>query len=77
MSFVVLFSWCTMIPSDEEIIKWSILENEIFWDKLSDDNLNVEELLDENEEWINDDEDLDISDENDDWDVEIQIEVVN
>lgn len=53
------------------------MENEIFWDKLSDDNLNVEELLDENEEWINDDEDLDISDENDDWDVEIQIEVVN
>ncbi len=46
--WLTILSWCSMMPDDDEIIKWSVLENEIFWDELVDDG------LDENAEWEND-----------------------
>lgn len=46
---LLLFSWCSMMPDDEEIIKWSILENEIFWNNLDDEVIENVEVDDENE----------------------------
>ena len=76
-----------MMPSDEEIINWSILENEIFWDELIDDGLDNEVLWMNNEEWEeflqNENEDLvendwDVDDlDVDDWKSEVDVEVVD
>ena len=46
-----------MMPDDEEIIRWSILENEIFWDWLLDYGLNEEEILPDDKELLADDGD--------------------
>ena len=54
---LLLFSWCSMMPDDEEIIRWSILENEIFWDWLLDYGLNEEEILPDDKELLADDGD--------------------
>lgn len=37
-----------MVPDDEDIINWSVLENEIFWNDLDDeivDNIELEEEI--------------------------------
>jgi len=62
-------AWCSMMPDDEEIVRWSVLENEIFWDEL-----NNEELIINNEEWdenIQNDDELDNEEliiNNEEWD---------
>lgn len=48
---VVSFSWCSMVPDDDEIIKGSVLENEIFWNDLDDEWMTNEELKINDEEW--------------------------
>ena len=40
-----------MVPSDEEIIKGSVLETEIFWNNIDNEWLNNEELEIDNEKW--------------------------
>lgn len=72
----LFFAWCSMMPDDEEIIKWSILENEIFWEEFSDEVLNAEELIgDETENVQNNDELVENVEEEEDWNSEIQVEV--
>lgn len=69
-------AWCSMMPDDEEIIKWSILENEIFWEEFSDEVLNAEELIgDETENVQNNDELVENVEEEEDGSTEIQVEV--
>ena len=75
-----------MMPDDEEIIKWSILENEIFGDEeIDNENLIVDdeywdEYIDEyiDDEWlITNNEVLDESIVNDGEDSEVSFEVVD
>lgn len=71
-----------MMPSDDEIIKWSVVDNEIFWDELVDDGLDNEELWIDNEEWEeklqNENEELVEEDwDVDDWKSEVDVEVVD
>lgn len=78
--FAVLCSWCTMMPSDEEIIDWSILENEIFWDELIDDGLDRDEgQLDLSEESFNENiqqgESNDTGESNEDEYVQVELVV--
>ena len=47
---------CSMVPNDEDIINWSVLENEIFWDGLLDDGLDDWELLESDKKLLVDDE---------------------
>ena len=71
----VFFAWCSMMPDDEEIIKWSILENEIFWEEFSDEVLDDEELIgDETENVQNNDELVENVEEEEDGSTEIQVE---
>lgn len=82
--FVVSFSWCSMVPDDDEIIKGSVLENEIFWNNLDDEWMNNEGLEIDNEEWeeqnITEDyrivEDLDIAENDGELNNEVDFEVV-
>ena len=65
-----------MMPDDEEIIKWSILENEIFWEEFLDEVSNDEILIgDEVENVQNNDELVEYAEEEEEWNTEIQIEV--
>lgn len=71
-----------MMPSDDEIIKWSVVDDEIFWDELVDDGLDNEELWIDNEEWEeklqNENEELVEEDwDVDDWKSEVDVEVVD
>lgn len=66
-----------MMPDDEEIIKWSILENEIFWEELVDEELNDENFADDAVEDIqNDGEFVENDENNEEWNTEIQVETV-
>lgn len=66
-----------MMPDDEEIIKWSILENEIFWEELVDEKLNDENFADDAVEDIqNDGEFVENDENNEEWNTEIQVETV-
>ena len=72
----VFLAWCSMMPDDEEIIKWSILENEIFWEEFLDEVSNDEILIgDEVENVQNNDELVENVEEEEEWNTEIQIEV--
>ena len=73
----LFFSGCSMMPDDEEIIKWSILENEIFWEELVDEELNDENFADDAVEDIQNDGEFAENDEkNEEWNTEIQVETV-
>jgi len=39
--FMLFLAWCSMMPDDEEIVRWSVLENEIFWDELNNEELII------------------------------------
>ena len=39
--FMFFLAWCSMMPDDEEIVRWSVLENEIFWDELNNEELII------------------------------------
>lgn len=72
----VFFAWCSMMPDDDEIIKWSILENEIFWEEFSDEVLDDEDIIgDETENVQNNDEFIENVEEEEYWNSEIQVEV--
>lgn len=72
----LLLSGCSMMPDDEEIIKWSILENEIFWEEFSDEVLDDEDIIgDETENVQNNGELVEKVEEEEDWNSEIQVEV--
>lgn len=73
---LAFFAGCSMMPDDEEIIKWSILENEIFWEEFLDEVSDDENLSeDEIENIQNDDELIENDEDNEEWNTEIQIEV--
>lgn len=64
-----------MMPDDEEIIKWSILENEIFWEEFVDEISNDENLIDDEAENIQNDVSVENTEDDEGWDIEIQVEV--
>lgn len=64
-----------MMPDDEEIIKWSILENEIFWEEFVDEISNDENLIDDEAENIQNDVSVENTEDDEGWDTEIQVEV--
>ena len=74
-AFWVLFlSGCSMVPDDEDIINWSVLENEIFWNNLDDE---IVENTEPEEEIINVDaknEDNNSVEEDTDESVEVEIQ---
>ena len=79
LSVVLLsFTGCSMMPDDEEIVRWSIMENEIFDDEEWNEIINNEELKMDNEEWEEQNiaEDEEIMEDEDEWDSEIQFDVV-
>lgn len=81
---VVFLTWCSMVPTDEEIINWSVVDSEIFWNELIDDWLDNEVSLVNSEEWDEQKnlEDYDVSDDSEtveddeDWNSEVNVEVV-
>ena len=87
--FIVLFAFwivfltgCSMMPDDEEIIKWSILENEIFWEEFLDEVSNDENLNDDEIENVENDDELvendeDNEEDNEEWNTKIQVEVAD
>ena len=75
-AFWALFlSGCSMVPNDEDIINWSVLENEIFWNNL--DNEIVENIESEDEIIDSDIENEDNNiEEGDGESVEVEIQQV-
>ena len=70
-----------MMPSDEGIINWAVIDSEVFWIELVDDWLDDGELIDEFEEW---DENLqeesdkfdEYEEEGFDWDEAVDVDVM-
>ena len=68
----LFLSGCSMLPNDEDIINWSVLENEIFideeleidneswidWEEWTVDGWDINDIdeVAENEEWVGSDE---------------------
>lgn len=77
ISILFLFAWCSMMPNDEEIIRWSILDTEIFWEELVDDSLDGGKLQVDDDEWGGEIQTENADDENDEDDSEVQFEVVD
>ena len=75
--FCTIFLYgCSMMPDDEEIIRWSILESEMFWEEFLDEIPDDENLIDDEIENIqNDDELVENDEDNGEWNTEIQVEV--
>lgn len=68
-----------MMPEDEEIIRWSVSESEIFDEELDNEN---EEWMIESDEWnenVQNENEKNSWDDVDDeeWDSEIQFEIVD
>ena len=82
-AFLITFlPWCSMLPDDEDIIKWSVSENEIFWDESFNDGLDGNES--EKQEIVEDEifgdyeisEDLDTTEDDEGWSSEVDVDVV-
>ena len=76
LSFLV---GCSMMPSDDEILEWAIMENEILWDDFADESEQMDTLDEENlDEWNNEEkeENLDL-DVNEAWEMDVQLELSN
>ena len=70
---LLMIAWCSMVPSDEEIIEGSVLENEIFWNNLDDE---IVESIESEDEIINiDTEDKDDNYNEEDADESVEVEI--
>ena len=76
---VLFFAWCSMMPSDEEFIRWFSLETEIFGDELDNEGIANDKEIDENlqDEDVGFIESIENSDGDENDDSEIQFEILD